>query len=387
MSQQRQTTGGDLPLEVLETQPTPFYFYDSALLIRTLDTVRDQLRDRPSWQVHYAVKANANPSVLKIIARAGFGADCVSGGEMRACIDAGFPAGSMMYAGVGKTDAEILLGLDLGIQRFNVESVEELEVISKLACQSGKLARISLRVNPDVGAHTLANITTGLAENKFGIHHREIANACRLAMSLPGVDFCGLHFHIGSQILDMSDFVALCNRINDLCDRLSREGISVGDINVGGGLGIDYENPSERPVADFAAYFDTFKRHLRGDRPLHFELGRSIVGPCGSLICKVIYVKQGMHRKFAVVDGSMSELVRPAMYHAVHKVVNLTSDGPEGLYDVVGPVCESSDVFVRGSSLKECRRGDLMAIRSAGAYGETMASRYNGRPLPESMIL
>ena len=373
---------GTYPLERFGELRTPFYYYDIPLLQKTLETVRAALQDRPSWQVHYAVKANANPVILRRIAAAGMGADCVSGGEILSALDAGFPASSIVYAGVGKADWEIALGLEQGIQRFNVESEAELEVIAAKAAEMGKTAPISLRVNPDIGAHTHAGITTGLAENKFGIFHGQLEPVIRRALELPNVQFCGLHFHIGSQILDMSDFAALCNRITDLREMLRRKGLPTGDINVGGGLGIEYGHPNHLPLADFDAYFGTFKRMLPAETVVHFELGRSIVAPCGTLISRVLYVKDGLSRKFAILDAGMNDLVRPAMYHAFHRIENLSSEGPELPYDVVGPICESSDVFGKDVVLNECRRGDYIAIRSAGAYGESMASTYNGRPLP-----
>ena len=378
---------GNYPLGLFKDRRTPFYFYDTTLLQQTIEEVKRQIADRPSWQVHYAVKANANPDILRIIADAGLGADCVSGGEVSAALAAGFRPESIVFAGVGKRDDEIQLGLDAGIGRFNVESTAEMMVISELALAAGRRAPVSIRVNPDVGAHTHANITTGLAENKFGIHHSVLPEAIALAQRLPGLDFRGLHFHIGSQILDMSDFVSLCNRINECTEKLELMGIKLQDINVGGGLGIDYEHPNHLPVADFRAYFDVFKRHLDCKCPVHFEPGRSIVAPCGTLISRVLYVKDGLHKQFAILDASMTELLRPALYHAWHRIENLSSDGPEEKYDVVGPVCESSDVFGKGVVLNRCSRGDFIALRSAGAYGESMASRYNCRPLPESLLL
>ena len=378
---------GNYPLGLFKDRRTPFYFYDTTLLRQTIEEVKRQIADRPSWQVHYAVKANANPDILRIIADAGLGADCVSGGEVSAALAAGFRPESIVFAGVGKRDDEIQLGLDAGIGRFNVESTAELMVISELALAAGRRAPVSIRVNPDVGAHTHANITTGLAENKFGIHHSVLPEAIALAQRLPGLDFRGLHFHIGSQILDMSDFVSLCNRINECTEKLELMGIKLQDINVGGGLGIDYEHPNHLPVADFRSYFDVFKRHLDCKCPVHFEPGRSIVAPCGTLISSMLYVKDGLHKQFAILDASMTELLRPALYHAWHRIENLSSDGPEEKYDVVGPVCESSDVFGKGVVLNRCSRGDFIALRSAGAYGESMASRYNCRPLPESLLL
>ena len=379
---------GDFPVDRFRGLRTPFYYYDLPLLRRTLDAVQAQLDRNPAFRMHYAVKANSNPRILAEIASRGFGADCVSGGEIRAALEAGFPAESIVYAGVGKSDAEIRFALEAGIARFNVESAAELEIIDELAGEMGCVAPVSLRINPDIGAHTHAGITTGLAENKFGINYEQMDDVLDLAQRLPHVQYCGLHFHIGSQILDMMDFTALCNRINVLVTRLQRGGWPVGDINVGGGLGINYQHPNHLPIADFEAYFEVFRKHLRlpAGTPVHFELGRSIVAPCGSLIARVLYVKQGTRKQFAIIDGSMTELVRPAMYRAYHRVENLTSDEPEEVYDVVGPVCESSDVFVKEMAIDRCRRGDFVAIRSAGAYGESMASQYNCRPLPDSFF-
>lgn len=379
---------GVFPVDRFQGMRTPFYFYDLPLLRRTLDAVQAQLDRNPSWRMHYAVKANFNPGILAEIAARGFGADCVSGGEVRAALQAGFPAERIVYAGVGKSDEEILFALEAGIARFNVESAAELAVIDELAARTGKVAPVSLRINPDIGAHTHAGITTGLAENKFGINYEQLDEVMDLALRLEHVRYCGLHFHIGSQILDMMDFTALCNRINELVARLQRGRRPVGDINVGGGLGINYQHPNHLPVADFEAYFNTFRRHLRlpAGTPVHFELGRSIVAPCGTLIARVLYVKQGTHKQFAIIDGSMTELVRPAMYRAYHRVENLSSSEPEEIYDVVGPVCESSDVFVKEASIDRCRRGDFIAIRSAGAYGESMASHYNCHALPGCLL-
>ena len=379
---------GDFPVEQFAGIRTPFYYYDLPLLRRTLDLVRAQLDRNPEFRVHYAVKANYNPRILAEIASRGFGADCVSGGEVEAALAAGFPAEGIVFAGVGKSDAEIRLALEAGISRFNVESAAELEVIDELAGQMGKVAPVALRINPDIGAHTHASITTGLAENKFGINYEQLDEVMDLALRLQHVKYVGMHFHIGSQILDMSDFVALCNRVNELVVRLQRGGRPVGDINVGGGLGINYQHPNHLPIADFEGWFDVFRRHLKLPQGtiVHFEPGRSLVAPCGSLICRVLYVKQGTHKQFAIIDGSMTELVRPAMYRAYHRVENLSSDEPEEVYDVVGPVCESSDVFVKEFSMDKCHRGDFVAIRSAGAYGEAMASRYNLHRIPDAFF-
>lgn len=376
---------GTFPIHKFRELETPFYYYDTNLLRHTLDTIRKEAGKYNKFCVHYAVKANANPKVLSIIRESGLGADCVSGGEIKAAIKAGFPANKIVYAGVGKTDAEINLGLDYDIFCFNVESVPELEVINELAAAKGKIARVAFRINPDVGAHTHANITTGLAENKFGISMKDMDHVIDRALEMSNINFVGLHFHIGSQILDMGDFTALCNRINELQEKLYARQIIVEHINVGGGLGIDYAHPNRQPVPDFASYFETYHKHLklRPQQTLHFELGRSVVGQCGSLITKVIYVKQGTNKQFAIVDGGMTDLIRPALYQAYHKIENITSDETTETYDVVGPICESSDVFGKAIDLNKVKRGDLIALRSAGAYGEIMASGYNCRQLPQ----
>lgn len=376
---------GTFPVDKFRQMETPFYYYDVNLLRETLRTIRTEADKYNKFCVHYAVKANANPKVLSIIRENGLGADCVSGGEISAAIKAGFPTNKIVYAGVGKTDREINLGLDNDIFCFNVESVPELEIINELAEAKGKIARVAFRINPDVGAHTHANITTGLAENKFGISMRDMDHVIDLALNMKNVKFVGLHFHIGSQILDMGDFIALCNRINELQEKLYARQIIVEHINVGGGLGIDYAHPNRCPIPDFAEYFATYHKHLRlrPQQTLHFELGRAVVGQCGSLITKVIYVKQGTNKQFAIVDAGMTDLIRPALYQAYHKIENITSEEERETYDVVGPICESSDVFGKAIDLNRVKRGDLFALRSAGAYGEIMASSYNCRPLPK----
>lgn len=367
---------------------TPFYYYDTGLLSETLETIRRETAGREGYHLHYAVKACANPEVLRLIQQAGFGADCVSGGEIRTCLENGFRADTIVFAGVGKADWEIELALEAGIQCFNVESIPELEVIAGIASKRGKVADVSFRINPDVGAHTHGNITTGLAENKFGIAMKDMTHVIGIARQLPSVRFTGLHFHIGSQILLMDDFEALCHRINELQDRLEADGIKVENINVGGGLGIDYAQPDEHPVPDFKAYFGTYARYLklRPGQQLHFELGRAVVGQCGSLVTRCLYVKQTESKQFVIVDAGMTDLIRPALYGASHCIQNLSSTGPVLTYDVVGPICESSDVFAKDYLLPETRRGDLIVLRSAGAYGETMASCYNCRELPKAYI-
>ena len=376
---------GIFPIDKFAQLRTPFYYYDMELLRQTLDAINSEARRHEGFVVHYAVKANANPKVLRSIRQAGLGADCVSGGEIEACVRAGFPGSKIVYAGVGKSDWEINLGLDYDIFCFNVESIPELEIIDELAAAKRKVARVAFRLNPNVGAHTHANITTGLAENKFGIAMRDMIPVIERAAQLKNVKVVGLHFHIGSQILDMGDFQALCNRVNELQDILERHHLSVEHINVGGGLGIDYQHPNRVAIPDFKAYFDTYARQLklRPGQTLHFELGRAVVGQMGTLITRTLYVKEGAVKKFAIVDAGFTDLIRPALYQAYHKIENISSDDPQDTYDVVGPICESTDVFAKQIDLNRCHRGDLLAIRSAGAYGEIMASQYNCRPLPQ----
>lgn len=376
---------GTFPVNKFRELETPFYYYDVNVLRETLSCINKEAGKYNNFCVHYAVKANANHKVLTIIRESGLGADCVSGGEIRAAIKAGFPTNKIVYAGVGKTDWEINLGLDYDIFCFNVESVPELEIINELAAAKGKTARVAFRINPNVGAHTHANITTGLAENKFGISMEDMDKVINMAGTLPHVKFVGLHFHIGSQILDMGDFVALCNRVNELQEKLYARQIIVEHINVGGGLGIDYAHPNRQAIPNFTEYFATYHKHLklRPQQTLHFELGRAVVGQCGSLISKVIYVKQGTNKQFAILDAGMTDLIRPALYQAYHKIENITSEEPMETYDVVGPICESSDVFGKAIDLNKAHRGDLFALRSAGAYGEIMASAYNCSALPK----
>ena len=367
---------------------TPFYYYDMDVLGETLQTIKELIASHPNYHVHYAIKANANPRIMQTIAQTGLGADCVSGGEVEAAHNAGFAGKDIVFAGVGKSDREIINALNIGIHNFNVESIAELEVINELAHNLGKKAKVCFRINPNVDAHTHAKITTGLNENKFGIAMEDMIPAIREAQKMDSVEYIGLHFHIGSQILDLSVYVTLCERINQLQDELEANGIQTKNINVGGGLGIDYDMPDTHPIPNFEEYFKIFTDNLklRDGQQLHFELGRSIVAQCGSLIARTLYIKQGHTKRFVIVDAGFTELVRPAMYGAHHHTENLsvTDKTRTTKYDVVGPICESSDVFSTDELLPVTKRGDLIAFRSAGAYGEVMASTYNCRPLPKS---
>ncbi len=378
---------GQFPVEAFKNIQTPFYYYDVDVLNRTLDLVKRESEEN-HFKVHYAVKANANEKVLKIISQKGFGADCVSGNEVKAAIEAGFPASNIVFAGVGKTDPEIELALDNDIFCFNAESIPELEVINELAAKKNKIARIELRVNPNVDAHTHHYITTGLNENKFGFNMDDLQSVVKMFDDLRNLKLIGLHFHIGSQITDLSSFEDLCVRVNDLQDKFDAWGVKLENINIGGGLGVNYEHPNHMPIADFEAYFRLFSKYLklRPGQQLHTEPGRSLVAQCGSLITKVTYVKKGKEKQFAIVDAGMTDLIRPALYQAYHRIENISSDAEEERYDVVGPICESSDVFDKDVLMNGTKRGDFLAIRSAGAYGEIMASGYNLRRLPKGYL-
>ena len=377
-----------LPTNKFANIETPFYFYNVELLKETLECASKEAAKHNDYHIHYAIKANFNPKVLQIISAAGLGADCVSGGEVKAALDAGIAPEKIVFAGVGKTEKELRLALEAGIFCFNAESLPEVELINELAAEYNTVASIAIRVNPGVAAHTHANITTGLAENKFGINYELLEETIGTIGELKNVKLIGLHFHIGSQILEMDDFATLCNRINEIQDTLeSNLYLVLPNINVGGGLGIDYYQPAKNPIPDFQAYFATYAENLkrRPGQQVHFELGRSLVGQCGSLISRVTYIKKGTCKQFAIIDAGMNDLVRPALYQAYHEIENLTADTTEqDVYDIVGPICESSDVFAKERTLPLTKRGDIIAIHSAGAYGEAMAFGYNCRELPKA---
>lgn len=359
---------------------TPCYYYDLTLLEQTLQTIQ-QTASPFHYQIHYAIKANANPTILRLISRYGLGADCVSGNEIARALECGFSPTSIVYAGVGKSDEEIEFALCKDIFCFNCESLPEIKIIQEIASRMGKKARIALRINPNVDAHTHHYITTGIEENKFGIYLYDLEHVLSEIKQLPNIQLIGLHFHIGSQITDMNVFRGLCLRANEIQEKLENMGIRLPHINFGGGLGIDYHHPDDSPIPDFKNYFETFAHFFEHSphQQVHFELGRAIVGQCGSLIAKVLYVKEGKKRKFVILNAGMNDLLRPALYQAFHKIENLTSKQSEEKYDIVGPVCESADCFGKDINLPATQRGDFIAIRSCGAYGETMASRYNLR--------
>lgn len=365
---------------------TPFYYYDLNLLRKTLESIKKET-DKYNYEVHYAVKANANNKILQIIREYGFGADCVSGNEIIRSLESGFTPDRIVFAGVGKSDDEIITGLHHNIFCFNCESLQELEVINDLARERDKKADIALRINPNINPKTHHYITTGLEENKFGISRWEFEKIVDALKRLKNINLVGLHFHIGSQITDLEIFKSLCLHVNEIQDWFAKHNIDFQHLNVGGGLGVDYEYPDEHPINNFKSFFEIFNDilDLRPGQKLHFEPGRAVVAQCGSLITKVLYIKEGVNTDFVILDAGMTELIRPALYQAYHKVENLSSGGRKRKYDVVGPICESSDTFGKSIMLPETGRGDIVAIRTTGAYGEVMSSQYNLRALPKSV--
>jgi diaminopimelate decarboxylase len=387
-------------LDLFDSLETPFYFYDLDLLNKTVETVK---RTAPkNYHIHYALKANAHPTLLKVIKDNGFGADCVSGNEVKRAVECNFESNKIVFAGVGKSDKEINYALDHSIFCFNAESIPELKVIDQLAKNKNLKANVALRINPNVDAYTHKYITTGLEENKFGINPYEFDEVLEEIKKLPNLNFCGLHFHIGSQINDLTPFKNLCLRVNEINKWFVQKGFLLPHINVGGGLGINYKEPDTEAIVDFENYFKVFSRYLElmPQQEVHFELGRAFVGQCGSLISRVLYIKNGINTNFAILDAGMTELIRPALYQAYHKIENVSSvlrnsnlkpvtssQAPLIKYDIVGPVCESSDCFGKAFELPETKRGDILAIRSAGAYGEVMSSQYNLRDKISSYFL
>jgi len=391
-------------IKYFKTLETPFYFYDLDVLNRSVEAIKKAAPK--DYHIHYALKANPHPEILKVIKESGFGADCVSGNEVKRAVECNFKSNDIVFAGVGKSDKEINYALDQSIFCFNVESIPELKVIDQLAKNKNTIANIALRINPNVDAYTHKYITTGLEENKFGINPYEFDAVLAEIKKLPNLNFSGLHFHIGSQIADLTPFKNLCLRVNEINKWFIQKGYLLPHINVGGGLGINYKEPDEKDVVDFESYFKVFTQYLElnPQQQVHFELGRAFVGQCGSLISRVLYIKNGINTNFAILDAGMTELIRPALYQAYHKIENISAqlaakkqeqgtrnehgtDQHIVKYDVVGPICESSDCFGKAVELPETKRGDLIAIRSAGAYGEVMCSHYNLREQVKSYFL
>ena len=363
---------------------TPFYLYDINLLRQTLESVMYE-SNKYNYKVHYAIKANNDDYLLSIIKEYGIGIDCASGNEVRKAIEMGFDPKSVVYAGVGKRDKEIRYAIEQGILAINCESIEELQVVNQLAGEMGKKADIGLRVNPDIDPKTNRCIDTGQADSKFGISYEEILSSVEHIRSLKNVLVIGMHIHIGSQIRELHVFENMCNKVNVIVENLTNLGFELEFVDVGGGLGVNYDMPENEPIPNFASVFAIIKQHLKvGNREVHFEFGRSIVAQCGELITKVLYNKTtATGRRLVIVDGSMTELIRPALYGSYHNIENITSEADQRLkYTIVGTACESTDVFDENVSLPLTKRGDLLTIKSAGAYGMSMASRYNQHDLP-----
>ena len=366
---------------------TPFYLYDINLLRQTLESVVYE-SNKYNYKVHYAIKANNDDYLLSIIKEYGIGIDCASGNEVRKAIEMGFDPKTVVYAGVGKKDKEIIYALEQEILAINCESIEELQVVNELAGKMGKKADVGLRVNPDIDPKTNHCIDTGQADSKFGIAYDEILENAELIKSLENINIIGIHIHIGSQIRELHVFENMCNKANAIVNKLESLGFSFRMVDVGGGLGINYDVPENEPIPNFASLFAIVHEYLNvGEREVHFEFGRSIVGECGELITSVLYNKTtATGRRLLIIDASMTELIRPMLYGSYHNIENITSDEDVyKKYTVVGTACESTDVFDENISLRKCKRGDLLAIKSAGAYGRSMASEYNMHELPKAV--
>ena len=364
---------------------TPFYLYDTALLRQTLESVVSE-SNKYGYKVHYAIKANYDDHLLSIIREYGLGIDCASGNELRKAIEAGFAPKGIVYAGVGKRDKELRYAIEQGILAINCESIQELELVDRFSAEAGKVTEVALRINPDIDPKTNHCIDTGQADSKFGISYEEVLEHAEEICSFTHLRVVGLHLHIGSQIRELHVFEHMCNKVNVIVENLERLGFVLRFVDVGGGLGVNYDVPENEPIPNFASLFSIVHNHLRvGDREVHFEFGRSIVAECGELITTVLFNKTtATGRKLLIVDASMTELIRPALYDAYHNIENITApdDAPTDKYTVVGTACESTDVFDENVTLRRSQRGDLLAIKSAGAYGMSMASRYNLHDLP-----
>lgn len=370
--------------EKLQGYDTPFYLYDIDLLRQTLESAT-AVASRYNFKLHYAIKANYDPHILSVIKEYGLGIDCASGNEVACAIEAGFDPSGIVYAGVGKKDKELRYAISQGIFSINCESLQELELIDRIAGELGKVQDIALRINPDIDPKTNSCIDTGQADSKFGISYEEVMANVELINSYRNVRIRGMHLHIGSQIRELHVFQYLCDKVNAIVECLTGLGFKFDFVDVGGGLGINYDFPENEPVPNFASVFSIINQYLKVDgREVHFEFGRAIVAQCGELITRVLFRKDtATGRKLVIVDGSMTELIRPALYGAYHNIENITSqESRKERYTVVGTACESTDVFDQSLSLPVTSRGDLLTIKSAGAYGMSMASRYNLHDLP-----
>ena len=373
--------------EIAASVGTPFYVYSTATLVRHFQLFDDAL-DGMDHCIFYAMKAASNQAILKTLGNLGAGMDVVSGGEYRRAISAGIPPEKVVFSGVGKTLEEITLALQNGIRQFNVESDSELEQISATASSMNKIAPIAIRINPDVDAQTHEKIATGKAENKFGIPISRARDVYSKASKMPGISIVGIDLHIGSQLTDLEPFQKAYQKLADLTQILRQDGHKIKRLDLGGGLGIPYEkNKSAPPLpVEYGKMVRKVLGHL--DCEIEIEPGRLIVGNAGILVSSVIGVKNGDNRNFLILDAAMNDLIRPAMYDAYHDIIPIKQiSSPEAVYDVVGPVCETGDTFAKKRTMPELSKNDMVAFRSAGAYGAVMSSEYNTRPLiPEVMV-
>ena len=363
---------------------TPFYLYDMALLRQTLESVVYESK-RYGYHLHYAIKANYDDRILEVIREYGLGIDCASGNELRKAIESGFNPRQIVYAGVGKRDKELRYAIEQKILAINVESIEELHLVNRLSAEAGTTTDVALRINPDIDPKTNHCIDTGQADSKFGISYEEILDEAETLKTLSNINIIGIHLHIGSQIRELHVFENMCNKVNVIVDSLESLGFSFRFVDVGGGLGVNYDVPENEPIPNFASLFSIIHNYLSvGDKEVHFEFGRAIVAECGELITSVLFNKTtATGRRLVIVDASMTELIRPALYGSYHNIENITSEETiNSKYTIVGTACESTDVFQENVSMKRTKRGDLIAIKSAGAYGMSMASRYNLHDLP-----
>jgi len=358
---------------------TPFYFYDTDILRDNLKSLSNCLKTNN--KVFFSVKSNTNQKILNIINNYQLGIDAVSFNEIKHCLRNGFRADDIVFAGVGKTDKEIEDGIKSDISCFNVESFQELDLINNLSKKQSKKTNVSIRINPNIRCDTNKKIQTGSDEDKFGIDLKDINHIPELS-KLSNIDITGIHFHIGSQLLDLTPFKELCVITNDITSHLKENGIKLKNINVGGGLGIDYDDPINNTISNFNGFIDLFNKNINLDKnqSIHFELGRSVVGQCGYLISRILYEKISYNKNFLILDSGMNNLIRPALYNSSHKISNISVKNKDYMYyDIVGPICESTDTFAKNYRLPSSRRGDLIAIHSCGAYAESMSSNFNLR--------
>ena len=358
---------------------TPFYFYDLDLLDKTILSLKDSLE--LNYNVYYAIKANNNSKIIKLINDHNLGIDAVSGEEINKSLNCKINPKKIVFAGVGKTKEEIILAIKKKIYLFNCESFDEVKLIDKISNELNVTTEIAIRLNPNIDSRTHKYIKTGMFDTKFGIQIDHLSDILEKIKNLKNINLKGYHFHLGSQIDDLNVFVKLSKVSNEINNYLKNNKFNIRDINLGGGLGINYKEPDLNLIPDFRSYFNVFKKNLIcfDNQKVHFELGRSIVGQCGSLFSRILYLKKSFKKNFIIIDAGMTELIRPALYNAHHHIDNLSSIEKEIKYDIVGPLCESSDTFAKDYYLNESKIGDLIVIRSSGAYGEVMSSNYNLR--------